>query len=596
VNAPKLAARLLVLAALPHLLAAQKPARVLDTMSVVASRTRTGEAGRSVDVISRADIERSGARTIADVLQTRMSVDIDSRSPAQADVSIRGSSPEQVVILVDGVRVSDAQSAHYALDLAVPLKSVSRIEILRGGGSALYGPDAVGGVINIVTTQQTSTQDASIEGGSFGTAGGSANLAHVGGGSALTVGGDYEKSDGQRPGTDYRRGQARASYAQETGAGTFRSAVGVGVRDFGASAFYGPYNSTERTASTTLDTRWEKSLGGWSLSSDAGTRRHTDDYILIRDNPAVYENVHKSWQTSGDLLARSAFGPLALALGADAAHDQLSSARLGGRREWRSALFAEGTIGTQAATLNLGLRGDRASTYGAFFSPTVSGAWQVVPTLQLRSSVARGFRAPTWTERYYSDPTSVGNPDLRAEHFWSGDVGARWSPGAVSLDVAGFTRTADELIDWVKPVGAPATTLWRATNIGSATYHGIEAQLRMPEFYGIDYSLFGNGVSLDASQGAALVGKYALRPVTRQLGLRAGTSLVEGTDLHVDLVQARRYGEASYLLANARFGWQHASSRVSLAFTNLLGANWLDASGQQAAGRSVVVGLGWSGR
>src|SRR5690606_25516420 len=106
---------------------------------------------RSVQVIDRAAIEASPARTVAQLLTWALGVDVQARSPAQADVSIRGSSFEQILLLVDGVRMSDAQTAHYDLDTAVPLDEIERIEVLRGPGSAQYGSDAVGGVINIVT-------------------------------------------------------------------------------------------------------------------------------------------------------------------------------------------------------------------------------------------------------------------------------------------------------------------------------------------------------------------------------------------------------------------------------------------------------------
>mgnify|MGYP001550711302 CR=1 FL=1 len=129
---------------------ATTPAK-LDSVTIVASRAQAGAAGRTVDVITRDDISRSPAHNLAELLGARLSVDAFTRSPAQADVSIRGSTAEQVLILVDGVRMGDAQSAHYALDLGIPLSSIERIEILRGPGSALYGPNAIGGVINIVT-------------------------------------------------------------------------------------------------------------------------------------------------------------------------------------------------------------------------------------------------------------------------------------------------------------------------------------------------------------------------------------------------------------------------------------------------------------
>src|SRR5690606_27325750 len=108
---------------------------------------------------------------IPDLLQWALGVDLMPRSPALADVSLRGSSFEQVLVLVDGVRVSDAQTGHFDLDLAVPLDQVERIEILRGPGSSLHGADAMGGVINVVTRQGVERSTARAEAGTFGTTG-----------------------------------------------------------------------------------------------------------------------------------------------------------------------------------------------------------------------------------------------------------------------------------------------------------------------------------------------------------------------------------------------------------------------------------------
>jgi iron complex outermembrane receptor protein len=246
--------------------------------------------------------------------------------------------------------------------------------------------------------------------------------------------------------------------------------------------------------------------------------------------------------------------------------------------------------------MNVGVRGDRSSGYGSFFSPSVSAAWQILPALQLRTSGARGFRAPTWTERYYADPSSIGNPALRPERFWSGDAGIRLKAASVAVDVAGYTRVADALIDWVKPAGSTSTTPWRATNIGTATYRGFEAHVQLPTFHRVDYSVYGSGVTLDASEGAALIGKYALRPITRQIGVRAGHRLTDAAEVNFDLVDARRANEPSYLTGNARFRWQRDRARLTLDVANLTNAGWRDASGQPAAGRVALVGLAWTGR
>src|SRR5665213_713334 len=226
----------------------------LDSVMVVASRAQAGSAGRTVAIITRDAISRSAARTLGELIGTRLSIDADTRSPAQADVSIRGSTAEQVLILIDGVRMSDVQSAHYALDLGIPLSAIERIEIMRGPGSALYGPNAIGGVINIVTRDGSggdaanSGAEASVYGGTFGTIGlGATDRGSVG---ATSVSSDfqYDKSDGHRPDTDYRIFQARLGAGRAVGSGgRLTTAASVGVRDFGAANFLSLIHISEPT-------------------------------------------------------------------------------------------------------------------------------------------------------------------------------------------------------------------------------------------------------------------------------------------------------------------------------------------------------------
>ena len=149
--------------------AAQRIPHEIDTVHVVARTDPTVvSATRSFEILTRADLARHASRSLADVLGLALGVDAQQRSPAQADLGLRGSTFNQVVVLVDGVRVSDVQSGHYALDLAVPVAMIERIEILRGTGSAMYGSDAIGGVVNIVTRADSAFGDAATRAGSFG--------------------------------------------------------------------------------------------------------------------------------------------------------------------------------------------------------------------------------------------------------------------------------------------------------------------------------------------------------------------------------------------------------------------------------------------
>jgi outer membrane cobalamin receptor len=576
-------------------LTAQGTTRPLDTVTVVASRTHLGDAARVVDVISRVDIARSAAKNVAELLAERLGVDVYTRSAAQADISLRGSTAEQTLVLVDGIRASDAQSSHYALDLAVPLDAIERIEILRGGGSALYGTDAVGGVINIVTRRGANQTEIRTRAGAFGTAGAAVSGGAQTGAIKLNGSSEYEKSDGYRAGTDYRIGQARATLSGPVGVGQIESHVGVGVRDFGANGFYGPYNSTERTGTVTADTRWTVPLGDWVFATTASTRRHTDRFTLIRDNPAIYENLHTSWQSTGELVARTTVAGAALALGADGENAQLTSNNLGSRAEWRDAAFAELAVGSaERLSLNLGVRGDHSDNYGGFLSPSLAAAFPVVEGLRLRASASRGFRAPTWTELYYADPTSQGNANLLPEQFWSGDVGARFGrAGGVTLDLGAFARNAQNLIDWVKPADAPATAKWVATNIGDARYRGVEATMAFPSWRGMESSLSATGLSFTDEQGSGLNGKYALRPVTQQFVARATYAVWEQLRATVELMDARRATEDGYVTGNVRLEWRQKRLRVTLDLNNLTNAAWLDASGVDVAGRALYLGIEW---
>src|SRR4051812_48435538 len=149
--------------------AAQRRPQQVDTVRVVGRTDPTVvSATRSFEVLTRADLARHASRSLAEVLGLALGVDAQPRSPAQADLGLRGSTFNQVVVLVDGVRVSDVQSGHYALDLAVPVAMIERIEILRGTGSAMYGSDAIGGVVNIVTRADSTFGELATRAGSFG--------------------------------------------------------------------------------------------------------------------------------------------------------------------------------------------------------------------------------------------------------------------------------------------------------------------------------------------------------------------------------------------------------------------------------------------
>lgn len=598
---------------------AEEQARVLplDTLEVdVGSRVSRAlpTATRAVEIIDRERIETIPARNVAELLRWATSVDFMPRSPAQTDISIRGAGFEQVLVLVDGVPVSDRQTGHFDLSVTVPLDRVERVEVLRGPGSAVYGADAVGGVVNIVTRTSGLRWEGRMEGGSFGTGtlsvGGGTGSA---GGFSVHGGAELSRSDGHRPGTDYEAALVHLRVAAPLGGGRLISEVGYADRGFGAEDFYGPFPAFETTRALTASARWRPDADdGLRIEPGLSLRRHEDDFILRRDDPDFYRNVHTTWQLGGDIVARYAgAGPWSVAAGVEGHHDILDSENLGDRSEARGAVFAEGVLNRGGATLSAGLRADAHETFGAFLSPSLSGSYDLAENFRLQASVGRAYRTPTWTERYYVDPANVGRADLDAERSWSGELGLRYAPTpGVTVTTAGFRRSSRDLIDWARASGTADSDgiPWETRNVKRATIYGLEAEVtlaeRLPENVAAGprarLSLGGSLLTLSTEEAAGLESKYALRPLTRQLHATFVRPVTLHSDLAIRGLVGKRAGEEHFHQVDARFSarlgsaGRLGSATLNLDVTNLFDARHPDVVGMPVAGRAFVAGISLS--
>jgi vitamin B12 transporter len=601
--------------------AAQQGAAVeLDSIHVtVGSRTTAAlpAATRAVQVLSAEAIARAPARTVAELLEWALGADVQARSGAQADLALRGGTSEQFLVLVDGVRMSDAQTSHFDLDLAVPLAEIERIEILRGPATAVYGADAVGGVVQIVTRRGGSALTAGLDGGAFATVGGSFGAGFSAGDVAVRVGAEARRSDGHRAGTDYETLQARAAVDFPIAARTLRADVAYAARNFGARAFYTPpaadFDEYEETRTATASVAWLAPAGAvLAIEPRVSLRRHEDDFVLRRDDPAFYRNRHAGTQLGGELVARwAASADMRLVAGAEAFVDRLESTRLGDRSEGRGAVFAEVAAGRLDATIvNLGLRTDWHEAYGAFFAPSAAVAIRAADPLRLRASVGRAFRAPTWTERYYVDPANVGNPDLEPEHAWEFEVGADLVPAAGTwFRATAFLRETGSLIDWARPEDASAEVPWRTRNVAHATFRGLELALDHDGPLGLRWNLSGTLLGFDSEAEDGFVSKYALRPLTRTVQLAVGRDwLGDALTLDARLYHARRAGTdepavqdgvctpgaaQTHTQADARVAYRWRGVRLSLDVRNLTDAVVCDVSGLPAPGRAAFFGVTW---
>ena len=393
----------------------------------------------------------------------------------QSDVSIRGSSFGQTLVLLNGLRFNDAQSGHHNFDLPLPLEMVERVEVLHGSGSTFYGSDAVGGVVNVIPGAPKVTEVRMRAGvGNYRTNEQSGSVAMVLGRLAQQFSFSRDFSSGFEPNRDYRNLSFASATYLRTALGNTSVLLAANDRPFGAQGFYGNYPSWERTRGWFGSIRQEL---GSHMEAAFGYRRHTDLFVLYRDRPEVFTNRHadESWQAAFRRWDRLQTNTR-LYYGVEGYHDTIASTNLGDHSRSRGAVYA--AVDARALRRFSFTAGVREEVYGSGqtqFSPTVAAGVWLTPSLKLRGSVSHAFRLPTFTDLYYHDPANLGSPDLRPEKAWSAEGGLDWSPSRrVRAEGTFFQRRERDGIDYVR--GSPAD-IWRATNFERLRFDGVESSI-----------------------------------------------------------------------------------------------------------------------
>ncbi|MEX2529046.1 MAG: TonB-dependent receptor [Gemmatimonadota bacterium] len=584
----------------PQTAAAQEIDLRLDTLQVEVGTRLVRELPyrtRAVEVIDRDAIQGLPVRNVHELLRWITGAELQDRSPAQADVSIRGSGFQQVLVLVDGVRMTDPQTGHFSLNLPVPLDQVERVEVLRGAASTVYGGDAMAGVIHVVTRSGGDRWQARLEGGSFGS-GRVAITGDVDGRVRVSGGAEFSRSDGHRPGVDHESVLAQLRLRTPWLGGDAFVDGAFGQRAFGASDFYAPFPSFEETGVLTLSTGWRPAPvpTGWAVEPRLVLRRHTDDFLLIRDQPEGYRNVHTSWQAGGETAVRyrSPRG-WGVVMGGEIFRESLESTNLGDRTEDRSALYVEAVAEpTAGSVVTVGVRRDVHESFGAFVSPGLSLAWSLSPGFRVRGGVTRAFRAPSWTERYYTDPNHEARAGLEPERATAGELGTDFLlPRGVRVSGTLFLRLARDLIDWSVPEGTSpgAGNPWASRNVDEANFRGAEAEVVVPEFLGARWSLGATALSLRASSVGGFDSKYALRPLREQVTAGVSRPIMGCLSGAARMLHGRRAGETSFQRVDVRARCAWSSGEVYADVLNLTDAQYRDVVGAPVAGRGFSVGM-----
>lgn len=568
---------------------AQPPAideQVVVTGSIAPATL--GAVGRSVTVLTADDLRGLPIRSVSDALRLVPGLWVRERGPfgSQTDFSLRGAGFGQVLVLVDGVRLNDVQSGHHNGDLPLTLDDIERIEVLGGAGASLYGADAVGGIIHIVTRQGAAVApSARVAAGQHG-------LVQVEGRTPLSksgvlrsLSGAFERADGFQPVRDFQHAQVRLA------ARLGRTALTVAHldKDFGAAGYYGPAPSREWTTQTLVsaDGLWQVRPGR-RLQHTAWYRTHGDRFVYDSTAAAAVPNTHRTHSAGGTLRWYERLTPrLHVSAGGEAAVDVLRSSALGDRNEARGSAFVEVEAVTGRVRWYPGLRLDTYSTFGQAWSPSLAMAWQARPTLKLRAAAGRAFRVPSFTERYYVDPVHQAAASLRPERGWTGEAGLDWFPGGRwTASVTGFARREDDVIDWVRPT---AQDRWETANIRRVSTRGVEAGLRgRVAAFAVGAQYAWTDVETDRIAGLS---KYVLDHARH--GLAADVAVPVGRRASVSARVERRVpvSRPSYTLVDLRAQRQWGRVTFFAEAANLFDTRYVEVAGVPMPGRWLRGGI-----
>lgn len=576
--------------------------RVLREVPIRANRIQTGfnETSASVLVITSEQIQLAPSLSIPDVLHYLAGVDIRQRGAngVQADPGIRGSTFDQVLILVNGIKISDMQTGHHSLNLPVDIENIERIEILKGPAARVFGQNAFAGAINIITKNpeenflklQAVTGENGLGGGRIAAAVNDKGVLHYASASR-----DF--SDGYKYNTDYVISNYFYQASLNSPAGKVGLLAGLTDRSFGANGFYASpayqdqFESVQ-TSLVALTLQHRHNPERFRSESRLYWRRNEDEYIFVRSNPSLYRNLHinNTWGYEWNSVLLSGLG--STGIGVDVNYLKLTSNNLGDRNRSVATMFLEHRLELLDNRIDItpGVQLNYYSDFGTVFLPGVDAGYVLNRWMKLYANWGYTYRVPTYTDLYYSDPVNEGNPNLKPEYAQSYEVGLKLiDVPSLNFQLSYFRRDGKRIIDWTKDNPADR---WRPDNLIGVNMQGLDfsADWRINTIVLRSVNL--GYTYIDAEKVTDLTfSRYALENLRHQLV--ASVALSYGRRLRQSLMfrYCDRVNLPDYTVADTRLTWMSERFSAFADITNIFNKPYRETNLVELPGRWVKVGF-----
>ena len=510
----------------------------VDIDEVVVSARRTPvvypRLSRIVSNVEEGEVDRLPVSGIHDVLDNISGVDVRQRGPmgVQSDLSIRGSSFDQNLVLLNGIDITDPQTGHFALNLPVNLSDVREIEVLKGPGSRVFGPNAFGGAVNIITAPADSSQlELKVGGGSHGFYHATATGSFAVGQTRNHLSFSHSASKGYMKNTDFSTYSLYYQGVADLGQDKLELQLGHKNKGYGAQGFYTPqYPEQYEETGVTLVSLSMNMEGALQVEPSVYWRRHRDRFELFREGGGWYQREGRYWVKGQSDTAKYVPGVYApsnyysghnyhmtdvygiktgssfrwplgkTAFGFDMRSEQIWSNVLGNpmsdtlavhgephgsytRKYHRSLvnLYAEHNVYIGNFSLSAGMLASRSNEHqpGWTYYPGVDMSYQLLPWLTSYASYNRSLRMPTFTDLFYQGPSNAGNPNLDPEKIQAYEAGLKVATPFLRGHLSWFYHDAGDLIAWSRREGASEQVQWKARNMTQLINQGLELSLTL---------------------------------------------------------------------------------------------------------------------
>ncbi len=465
---------------------------MLDAVIVSASRReqRLSDAVIETSVIDGARLRRSGATDLSQVIAEQSGLQLDGGTPAGAGVQMRGFDSRRVLVLLDGAPLVGRVAGNFDLS-RLPVSMVDRVEIVKGPQSTLYGSDALGGVVNIITRRATEAGWAAGLSSGLGTQGRrdvAVNVVGRRGPVGLSVDGGFRGIDlapgvSGDNGTYARRGNGMATLTWDLRPGTDLSASLLGVIESqryrtgqlfhfadntqwaGRVAAHHELSATNRLTGSLHGTTFDHLSRASTLGSPVSDGGDRDRQTLV----------------TGEVLWNALYGNVAVDAGTQVRSERIAADRVEGRRREISGIepFVQASAALGDLTVVPGVRVSWSDRWGRFVAPRFAMMWRPADPVALRASVGRGYRAPDFKELYLDFVNSAagyavrGNEDLRPEHSTAFALSGEYSGPRFWGRAGVFHNAYRDFIETSEPDAAGTFTY---QNLERGTIRGLEVE------------------------------------------------------------------------------------------------------------------------